>query len=227
MRLLRIICILAVVVGLVLMSVGSVFAGSSSVPAPGALGQERPAAVVGWRAFFGNVTAVSDGNITLQTKDSGPVNLALTTPASYRIIGEIGLWFSLDKFKEALGGNLSSLLGDRVVVLARNVSGAVPQLSGDVVSLLVIPSLKTLLHVHRTGNVTEYNTGTSITIVDIHGVRHTSAIDTNTRYYPAGIKDTDIKVGSFVTVVSTVNTAIAKAIVLYPTNPARWPTPAP
>lgn len=227
MKLLRIICILGVVFGLVLMSVGSVFASSSSVPAPRALGQERPAAVVGWRAFFGNVTAVSNGNITLQTKDSGPVNLALTTPASYRIIGEIGLWFSLDKFKEALGGNLSNLLADRAVVLARNVTGAAPQLSGDVVSLLVIPPLKTLLHVHQTGNVTEYITGTSITIVDIHGVRHTSAIDANTRYYPAGTRATDIKVGSFVTVVSTVNPAIAKAIVLYTTGPARWPTPAP
>ena len=227
MKTLRTASILAVVVGLVLMSVGSVLASSSPVTAPSTPVQQAPAAVLGWRAFFGNVTAVNDGNITLQTKDSGPVNLALTTPASYRIIGEIGLWFSLDKFKEALGGNLSNLLGDRAVVLARNVTGAAPQLSGDVVSLLVIPPLKTLLHVHRTGNVTEYITGTSITIVDIHGVRHTSAIDANTRYYPAGTRATDIKVSSFVTVVSTVNPAIAKAIVLYTTGPARWPTPAP
>jgi hypothetical protein len=71
--------------------------------------------------FLGNVISVNNGNVTLDTKHSGDVVVALNDMTRCKILGEAGL-LKLDKFKAALGGNLSELQGDRVAVLAIDVS---------------------------------------------------------------------------------------------------------
>ena len=116
MKVLRSICILVLAAGLVLGSVGSVFADSSA-PSRDADGDVQDQ----WRVFSGNVIAVNNGNVTIDTKHSGDVVVTLNDMTRFKVLGEAG-WVKLDKFRVALGGSLSELQGDRVAVLAINVS---------------------------------------------------------------------------------------------------------
>ena len=116
MKAFRTICILILAVGLALSSAGSVFADS-----PKASGNTNLDWRDQWRVFLGNVIGVNSGNVTIDTRHSSDVVVALNDMARFKILGEPG-WLKLDKFKAALGGNLSELEGDRAAVLAIDVS---------------------------------------------------------------------------------------------------------
>ena len=239
MKALRTIGILVLVAGLMLGSVGTVFAkGGPPEGTPG-----KGLKFEGKRhGFAGNVTEVIDGidgNVTIRTK-LGNVTLMLTEETRYKIPGVMNKWEgNLTKFKSKgeLGEDLDALVGRRVVALAGNVTEAPPgTFTGEAVQLMLLPEqgeqgVQGLppLHAHRTGNVTDFTPGAggNITIEDVDGVSHTFDVDGNTTYRPKVLGEVpatgDVK-GHFVTVVTTGDPklepeakAIAKAIVVH-----RW-----
>lgn len=236
MKGLRSICIIALAAVLVLSSVGTVFAKGPPDGDHGKANSQREK-----QGFVGNVSAVSDGNVTIVTTEGWTGNITLRDEASYKIPRVMNKWGNLSEFISNLGGDLMALEGRRVVVLAGNSTGI-----WEALKLLVLPVLGTQpLHAHRTGLVYEFNepsdtsTG-NITIVDVHGVRHTFTVgnSTVTLYCPKGTEagnitaDSTLQNSSFVTVVTTGNPKaetplVAKAIVLHPRRPEAWPTPAP
>jgi len=227
MKGLRGIWIVALVAVLMLVSFGTVFAKGPPASPPGNGGPKSQGEKQG---FFGNVTTVIDGNVTIKTAQ-GLVTLTSPADFQYKIPREIGKWQS---------GNLSALgdlAGSRVVILAGNVSG-----TWQILKLMVLPVPGTQpLHAHQVGNVTASppanGTSGNITIEDVHGVLHKfavigndSAIDNQTIYRPIGVQVGNITVGSFVTVVTTgnqdsVELPVAKAIVLHAGTPVAWPKP--
>jgi hypothetical protein len=244
MKALRTIGILVLVAGLLLGSVGTVFAkGGPPEGTPG-----KGLKFEGKRhGFAGNVTGVIDGidgNVTIRTK-LGNVTLMLTGETRYKIPGVMNKWEgNLTKFKSKgeLGEDLDALVGRRVVALAGNVTEAPPgPFTGEAVRLMLLPGLGEqglpLLHAHRTGNATDFNPWIkengklgNITIVDRDNIPHTFVVDGNTTYRPKEFSDLtgdaldSAVTGSFVTVVTIGDPklepgakAIAKAIVVH-----RW-----
>ena len=228
MKGLRSVLVLVLVAGLMLASVGSVFAQSST--GAGAASHANPVAKLPWRAFFGNVTEVNGGNVTIATKNSGDVVITLTEMTRCEILGETG-WTNVAEFTNKLGGSLSALEGKSVAVVAINVQGPSGGLTGDAVLFAVIEPLR-LMPIHQTiGNVTEFFTNSSgngnITVKDIHGVYYEFTIMGNqTRYSPPGMGPGNITVNqTFVTVVSRgeLNAQpVAKVILIYKTIPRGW-----
>jgi hypothetical protein len=207
-------------------SIGTVFAkGGPPADNPG----NGPQIKGEKQGFSGNVTAVNDGNMTIQT-EQGLVTLTAPGWLEYKIPREINKWET---------GNLSALgnlMGRRVSILAGNVTG-----TWQILKLMVLPVPGTQpLHAHRTGVVTALtapsgNSTGNITIIDLHGVYRTFTIGVGneTVYSPKGMGVGNITVGqSFVTVVTTSNPKvvpppIAEAIVLHAVKPEGWPTPTP
>lgn len=236
MKGLRSICIIALAVVLILSSVGTVFAKG---PPDGDHGKNKSQGEK--QGFVGNVSAVSDGNVTIVTEQGWTGNITLKDEASYKIPRVMNKWGNLSEFINNLGGNLIALQGRRVVVLAGNASGI-----WEALKLLALPVPGTQpLHAHRTGLVYEFNkpsdssTG-NITIVDVHGVHHTFTVgnSTVTLYRPIGTEagnitaDITLQNSSLVTVVTTGNPKaepplLAKAIVLHPGRPEGWPIMVP
>ena len=228
MKAIRSVLILVLVAGLVLASVGSVFAQSGTGTAPAS----DPNPVVGalWRAFFGNVTGVNGDNITIATKFSGDVVVTLTESTRCEILGDTG-WMKLDEFTNKLGGDLSALEGKSVAVVAINVQGPPGALTGDAVLFVVMEPIR-IMPIHQTtGNVTEFFTDSSgngnITVTDIHGASYEFTIIGNeTRYSPPRMGPGNITVGqTFVTVVSRgeLNAQpVAKVILIYNMIPLGW-----
>ena len=225
MKALRTIGILVLVAGLLLGSVGTVFAEKpSDVPRGKGLNQGQK------RGFAGNVTGVTAGNVTILTEE-GPVDVMLPEEARYKIPRVMNKWGNLTAFTNTLGGDLSTALFERrVVALAGNSTGGWEALK---LMLLPVPGLPPI-HAHRTGNVTDF-TGAdgNITIEDVHGVSHTFVVDGNTTYRTKELGEVpeppgDL-IGSFVTVVIKGNpklaSAKAKVIVVHPEIPVDWPTP--
>ncbi len=221
MKALRTIGILVLVAGLMLGSVGTVFAEGPPEGTPGKglkfQGQKR--------GFAGNVTGVIAGNVTILTEE-GPVDVMLPEEAQYKIPRVMNKWGNLSQFKEQLEGDLSTALFERrVVALAGNSTG-----EWKALKLLLLPEQGLPpLHAHRTGNVTDF-TGAdgNITIEDVHGVSHTFVVDGNTTYRTKeldGLTGTALHgavIDQFVTVVTTGDPklepeakAIAKAIVVH------------
>ena len=227
MKALKSILILVLVAGLMLASVGAVFAQSSTDGAVGS--QPNPGSHALWRAFFGNVTEVNGDNITIATKYSGDVVIALKEATRCEILGDTR-WVNLDEFTNKLGGNLSALEGDRVAVVAINVQGSPGELSGDAVLFAVIEPILVMPIHQTTGVVTEYTpytpgTDGNITIKDIHGASYSFTIGNDTRYNPAGMGPGNITVNSFVTVVSRGKLdaqPVAKMIVIHNMIPQGW-----
>jgi hypothetical protein len=220
------ICILILAAGFVLGSVGSVLADSSGASRNTNLDLRDQ-----WRVFLGNVIAVDNGNVTIDTKHSGDVVVALDDMTRFKILGEAG-WVKLDKFKAALGGNLSELQGARVAVLAINVSKtSAGGFAGEAV-LFVVQRLEALGQYRQTGIVTEFGIDSkgngNIMIKDIHGVSYRfSIVGNKTSYSP---KDKRPNVGSYVTVVTKGKPkpqSVAEMIVVHPGIPEGWPTPTP
>lgn len=227
MKAFRTICILILAAGLALGSVGSVFADSSAASRHTDLDVQDQ-----WRVFLGNVIAVNNGNVTIDTTHSGDVAVALNDMTRFKILGEAG-WVKLDKFKAALGGNLSELQGDRVAALAINVSKtSAGAFVGEAVLFVVMQRLEVLGQHRQTGIVTEFSIDSkgngNITIKDIHGVSSRFTIVGNeTSYSP---KDKRPNVGSYVTVVTKGKPkpqSVAKMIVVHPGIPEGWPKPTP
>jgi hypothetical protein len=230
---LRGIFIIALVAALVLGSIGTVFAkGPPSTP-PG----KEKAGSHAKQGFFGNVTAVNDGNVSIGTQQ-GNVTVTLSDNAKYKIVRVMNKWGNRTEFESKLGG-LSALAGDRVVFLAGNVTGML-----DILKFMVLPMPGTQpLWAHQTGMVYEFNapSGSStgnITIVDVHGVYHTFSVGNDTIYRPMGTEAGNItgnitlENASFVTVVTTGNPDVqppplAKAIVLHASEPENWPKSKP
>ena len=219
MKALRTIGILVLVAGLMLGSVGTVFAGEPPDDPPG----KGPKFQVKKRGFSGNVTGVTDGNVTILTEE-GLVKVMLTyDEARYKIPRVMNKWGNLTEFKGQLEGNtLAALEGRRVVTLAGNDTGEWKALK---LMLLPVPGLPPL-HAHRTGNVTEFNPWIedndnlgNITIEDVDGVSHTFDVDGNTTFRPRGTTSSQITIGSsFVTVVTIGDPKlepVAKAIVVH------------
>lgn len=230
------ICIIVLAAVLALGSVGTVFAKGPPASPPG---KDGPKSQGEKQGFFGNVTAVNDGNVTIATAQ-GNVTITLNNTAKYKIVRVMNKWGNLSTFESNLGG-ISALIGDRVVSLVGNVTGTL-----EVLKFMVLPTPGTQpLHAHQTGLVYEFNapSGSStgnITIVDVHGVHHTFAVGNSsvTVYRPMGIGSGNITAdktlgnSSFVTVVTTGNPEVqpppvAKAIVLHASQPEDWPKPAP
>jgi hypothetical protein len=223
MKGLRVILIFALVALLVAGSVGTVYAKGgkpSDVPkGPKFQGEKQ--------GFSGNVTKVWDGNVTIKTEQGWIGNVTLKEKASYKIPSLMNNWGNLTVFKSYLeGGTLSALEGRRVVVLAGNDSG-----TWEALKLLLLPAPGIQpLHIHRTGNVTEFNPkpGGNITIVDVNSVNHTFTITNAPTYRPQGIDEPDIETGCWVTVVSTGQAPyVVKAIVLHSPKPEDWPKQKP
>ncbi len=233
MKGLRGIFIVVLAAALVLGSIGTVFAkGPPSTP-PG----KEDAGSHAKQGFFGNVTAVNDGNVSIATQQ-GNVTVTLSDNAKYKIVRVMNKWGDLTEFESNLG-NLSALVGDRVVFLAGNVTGTL-----DVLRFMVLPMPGTQpLFAHQTGLVYEFNapSGNStgnITIVDVHGVHHTFIVGNDTIYRPMGIGagnitgNVTLTNASFVTLVTTGNPDVqapplAKAIVLHANGPEDWPKSEP
>jgi hypothetical protein len=226
MKALRSICILVLVAGLVLASVGSVFAESST----GVAAASHPNPVVRallWRAFFGNVTGVNGGNVTIATKHSGDVVVALTGATRCEIMGETG-WINLSEFTTKLGGNLSALEGKSVAVVAINVQGPSGGLTGDAVLFVVMEPVSVMPIHQTTGVVTDFSPGPggNISIRDMRGATYEFTIGNDTRYSPAGMGPGNITVNhTFVTVVSRgeLNAQpVAKMILIHNMIPQGW-----
>ena len=222
MKALRTIGILVLVAGLMLGSVGTVFAGGPPHDPPG-----KPPKFEGKKqGFAGNVTnVILPGNVTILTEE-GPVVVMLTEEETkYKIPRVMNKWEgNLTKFKSKgeLGDDLSGLIERRVVTLAGNLTDTETWKALKFM-LLPVPGLPPL-HAHRTGNVTEFNPGAvgNITIEDIHGVSHTFDLDADTKFRPRGTTSAQITIGNFVTVVTTGDPklepgekSIAKAIVVH------------
>lgn len=226
MKALRTIGILVLVAGLMLGSVGTVFAEKpTDVPRGNGLkfqGQKR--------GFSGNVTGVVDGNVTIDRGQGLTVTVRLTERAQYKIPRVMNKWGNLTEFKEQLEGDLAALEGRRVVALAGNSTG-----KWESLKLLLLPEQGLPpLHAHRTGNVTAFNPGAggNITIEDVHGVSHVFNLADDTSYRPKDlgeVPEPEEVIGHFVTVVikgdPKLATAKAKAIVVHPRIPEGWPTP--
>jgi hypothetical protein len=225
MKGLRSVLILVLVAGLMLASVGSVLAQGSTDAAVG--GQPNPGSHAPWRAFFGNVTEVNGDNITIATKYSGDVAIAVKPMTRCKILGD-RLWVNLEEFTKQLGGNLSALQGKRVAVVAINVQGSTGELTGDAVLFVVMEPLL-VMPIHQTTGVVTYFTpgaGGNITIKDIRGTTYSFTIGNDTRYSPAGMGPGNITVNrSFVTVVSRGRLdahPVAKIIVIHNMIPIGW-----
>ena len=206
-------------------SVGTVFAEGppEGTPGKGHKFQEQK------RGFCGNVTDVTDGNVTIDIGKGLTVKVMLIERARYKIPRVMNKWGNLTEFKGQLeGGNLSALEGRRVVTLAGNGTGKWESLK---LLLLPVPGVPGLppLHAHRTGNVTEFNLPSgsnsgNITIEDVHGVTHTFDLAADTTYRPrefSELTETDLYnavIGHFVTVVTTGDPKlepVAKAVVIH------------
>lgn len=235
MKAFRNICICLLVISLMLVSAGTVFANE-----PSDNGQGKGPQYHGERqGFSGNVTSVyagsvtDDGNVTLITGQGWTVTVALKNEFRFKIPKVLNRWElgNITDFASHLEGGLDSLLDRRVVVLAYNIEETTPPdtFSGDVLKFMVLPVPGEPLHAHHAGIVTEivtYPLNGNITIVDVHGVSHPFIIDGDTFYRPQGIDDSDITLDSFVTVITTGGEPdVAKAIVLHKPKPEGWPNP--
>ena len=208
-----------------LSSVGTVFAGGPPHDPPG----KDPKFRGEKRGFCGNVTLVTDGNVTIDIGKGLTVKVMLIERARYKIPRVMNKWGNLTEFKGQLeGGNLSALEGRRVVTLAGNGTGKWESLK---LLLLPVPGLPPL-HAHRTGNVTAFNPLPSggngnfgnITIEDVHGVTHTFDLAADTTYRPREFSELtgtalyDEVIGHFVTVVIKGDPKlepVAKAVVIH------------
>jgi hypothetical protein len=220
MKALRTIGISVLVAGLLLGSVGTVFA-EKPPDVPRGQGLKLQGKKQG---FAGNVTSVDEvtGNVTILSQ-KGIVTIMLTEAARYKIPRVMNKWGNLTEFQGQLeGNNLSALIDRRVVALAGNDTET-ETWEALKFMLLPVPGLPPL-HAHHTGNVTEFNPGAggNITIEDIHGVSHTFDLDADTKFRPRGTTSAQITIGNFVTVVTTGDPklepgekAIAKAIVVH------------
>ena len=228
MKAFRNICIFLLVISLMLVSAGTVFANGPSYSGQG----KGPQYHGEKQGFSGNVTSVDDGNVTLITGQGWTVTVALKDEFRFKIPKVLNRWElgNITDFASHLeGGSLDALLGKRVVVLAYNIEETTPPdtLNGDVLKFMVLPVPGEPLHAHHAGIVTDPLNG-NITIVDVHDVSHTFIIDGDTFYRPQGIDDSDITTDSFVTVITTGGEPdVAKAIVLHKPKPEGWPWPKP
>ncbi|MBM3156920.1 MAG: hypothetical protein FJ004_06510 [Chloroflexi bacterium] len=238
MKILRGVLILTLVAALTLCSMGTVFAKGPPADNPG----KGPKNMGERQGFSGNVTAVIAGNVTLITEQGWNVTVTLNNDARYKIVKAMNKWGSYDDFIDALGGSLTALMGEKVVVLAGNVTETAPPgtFTGVAIKFMVLKIPATPLHAHRTGLVSVFNppggsiaTG-NITIVDVHGVSHLFTVGNETIYRPAGTEagnitaDATLQTSSFVTVVTKGDPKLnseAKAIVLHANRPADWPKP--
>ena len=245
MKALRTIGILVLVAGLMLGSVGTVFAkGGSPHDPPGKL----PKFEGKRQGFAGNVTKFdpsngNGGNVTIDRGEEPDVIVSLTDEAIYKIPGEMNKWGDLTVFTETLGGNLSVLEDSerRVVTLAGNLTGTE---TWKALRFMLLPEQGVqgpALHAHRTGNVTEFNEPSesnfgNITIIDIHGELRFFDLAEGTTYRPKELNDLDPEnlkdrvLSKFVTVVimgdPKLATAKAKVIVVHPRVPEGWPIPS-
>jgi len=226
MKAFRNICIFLLVISLMLVSAGTVFANG-----PSDNGQGKGPQYHGEKqGFSGNVTSVDDGNVTLITGQGWTVTVALKDEFRFKIPKVLNRWElgNITDFASHLeDGILDALLGKRVVVLAYNIEETTPPdtFNGDVLKFMVLPVPGEPLHAHHAGIVTDPLNG-DITIVDVHDVSHTFIIDGDTFYRPQGIDDSDITTDSFVTVITTGGEPnVAKAIVLHKPKPEGWPNP--
>ena len=226
MKAFRNICIFLLVISLMLVSAGTVFANGPSDRSQG----QGPQYHGEKQGFSGNVTSVDDGNVTLITGQGWTVTVALKDEFRFKIPKVLNRWElgNITDFASHLeDGILDALLGKRVVVLAYNIEETTPPdtFNGDVLKFMVLPVPGEPLHAHHAGIVTDPLNG-DITIVDVHDVSHTFIIDGDTFYRPQGIDDSDITTDSFVTVITTGGEPdVAKAIVLHKPKPEGWPNP--
>ena len=224
MKAFRNICIFLLVISLMLVSAGTVFANGPSDKSQG----QGPQYHGEKQGFSGNVTSVDDGNVTLITGQGWTVTVALKDEFRFKIPKVLNRWElgNITDFASHLeDGILDALLGKRVVVLAYNIEETTPPdtFYGDVLKFMVLPVPGEPLHAHHAGIVTDPLNG-NITIVDVHDVSHTFIIDGDTFYRPQGIDDSDITTDSFVTVITTGGEPdVAKAIVLHKPKPEGWP----
>ena len=224
MKAFRNICIFLLVISLMLVSAGTVFANGPSDRSQG----QGPQYHGEKQGFSGNVTSVDDGNVTLITGQGWTVTVALKDEFRFKIPKVLNRWElgNITDFASHLeDGILDALLGKRVVVLAYNIEETTPPdtFNGDVLKFMVLPVPGEPLHAHHAGIVTDPLNG-NITIVDVHDVSHTFIIDGDTFYRPQGIDDSDITTDSFVTVITTGGEPdVAKAIVLHKPKPEGWP----
>ena len=224
MKAFRNICIFLLVISLMLVSAGTVFANGPSDNSQG----QGPQYHGEKQGFSGNVTSVDDGNVTLITGQGWTVTVALKDEFRFKIPKVLNRWElgNITDFASHLeDGILDALLGKRVVVLAYNIEETTPPdtFNGDVLKFMVLPVPGEPLHAHHAGIVTDPLNG-NITIVDVHDVSHTFIIDGDTFYRPQGIDDSDITTDSFVTVITTGGEPdVAKAIVLHKPKPEGWP----
>lgn len=244
MGILRTIGVMALVIGLLLGGGGSVLADGPPNGDPPDDGPpfDGPSFDTPRRGFFGNVTAattITTGEeyvITLETKQGWTVNVTLTDMAKKYVVppqsrGPVDLATFVDILDEGEDGDIEEIIGRRVAVLATNVTGVEPgPFTGDARRLMVIPAPDAPpVHGHRVGIVTEYITGTSITIENRAGEETIFDISILPRLLPAGT--TEVAEGQFVTVIyhrdPATMTFIAKAIVVHPRVPEGWQTPLP
>ena len=225
MKILRTIGILAIVAGLMIGGTGNVFAKGPPDPLPSSGNHSSNK-----QGMFGTAVSAVDDVVTLETKEGWTVHVTLTEIAKYKSPRETKGWIIGvgDFVGMILGGDITNIEGRRLAILAANLVEAGPdEFTADVMRLMLIP-ITPPLHAHRVGIVTDFTpytpdengNGGSITIIDNHGVSHIFGINGETVYRPDETEDTDIELGSFVTVVTTgdpknADNDVAKAIVLH------------
>jgi hypothetical protein len=231
MKILRIIGISVLVAGLVLGGVSSVFAKGPPDEPPGDA-RHSP----GKHGLFGavlsavTVTANVTYVISLETKQ-GTFVITANVTAKYMVPretkGSKDLATFLGIVDENTNDDLDELVGRRLAVLVTLTN----EFAADAIRLMLIPSPDAPpSHAHRVGVVQAFSAGSSITIIDRHGVSHNFDMN-EINYRPEGTTAGDIKTSepwSFVTVVTKGDpklNPVAKAIVLHEELPDWWPLP--
>lgn len=228
--------------------IGSAGAVAAKGPPEGSPGKGRQGGHGSNQSFIGNVTSITEGNLTMVSKQSWQVILSLTDSTEYMVPSVTKGKVGFSEFLSGIGGDLNSLEGDKVVSRATGVVEDPSEVFvGEALRVMIYPRQykeqlrqRARLHAHRTGVVTAFSTegDGNITIVDVHGLDHSFVMSGNeTVYRPQGTAAYDIAVDeSFVTVVTTGDPKLgppARAIVLHERTPEGWPgwsptpTPAP
>ena len=224
MKILRTLGILALTVGLVLGSSGSVLAQGPPDELP-AGGPHSP----GKQGLFGTVDSTDGYEVTLVTKEGSTVEVTLTETAKYMVPGETKGTVDRDGFETILDGSvdgdITAIEGRRIAVLVTFTNES----TADAIRLMLIPSPSSVpAHAHRVGIVDEFNPDSDITIIDKDGVSHTFTVTEDTVYRPSaedgGISELegqsliDELIDGCVTVVTKGDPKLgpeAKAIVLH------------
>jgi len=154
--------------------------------------------------YKGMVTAVDASNLTLMLRDGSSVTVGLRADTRVKFAGPrdpapTGIKPGMNVMVQAVRDQSNSLIASKIMVIPGKPS-----------------------KIHRVGIVTEYTSGSSITIQDKKGNPYTFALSAETKLLPVERAAT-LGVGSWVTIIAPRDPASGgvsvKGIVIHPASP--------